>query len=48
VDDFFTPEINSSANPAAPTDPNQDDWTKDNLHTQQYDNYKVEAVVNWI
>ena len=48
VDDFFTPEINSSANPAAPTDPNQDDWTKDNLATQQYDHYKVEAVLNWI
>ena len=48
VDDFFTPEINSSANPSAPTDPNQDDWTKDNLSTQQYDNYKVQAVLNWI
>jgi hypothetical protein len=48
VDDFFTPEINSSANPAAPTDPNQGDWTSDNLKTQQYDNYKVEAVLNWI
>jgi Type I phosphodiesterase / nucleotide pyrophosphatase len=48
VDDFFTPEINSSANPAAPTDPNQDDWTKDNLKTQQYDGYKVRAVLNWI
>ncbi|HEU5395971.1 MAG TPA: alkaline phosphatase family protein [Verrucomicrobiae bacterium] len=48
VDDYFTPEINSSANSAAPTDPNQDDWTKDNLSTQQYDNYKVQAVLNWI
>ncbi len=48
VDDFFTPEINSSANPAAPTDPNQNDWTKDNLSTQQYDGYKVKAVLNWI
>jgi hypothetical protein len=48
VNDFFTPEINSSANPAAPTDPNQPDWTTDNLKTQQYDNYKVEAVLNWI
>ena len=48
VDDFFTPEINSSANASAPTDPNQPDWTTDNLATQQYDNYKVEAVVNWI
>jgi hypothetical protein len=48
VDDFFTPEINSSANPAAPTDPSQPDWTTDNLKTQQYDEYKVEAVLNWI
>ncbi len=48
VDDYFTPEINSSANPAAPTDPNQFDWTKDNLLTQQYDGYKVQAVLNWI
>ena len=48
IDDFFTPEINSSANPAAPTDPNQPDWTTDNLLTQQYDNYKVQAVLNWI
>ena len=48
VDDYFCPEINSSANPAAPTDPSQPDWTTDNLLTQQYDNYKVEAVLNWI
>ena len=48
VDDYFCPEINSSANPAEPTTPGQPDWTSDNLLTQQYDNYKVEAVVNWI
>jgi len=48
VDDYFVPEINSSANPAAPTDPNQYDWTTDNLLTQQYDGYKVKAVLNWI
>ena len=48
VDDYFTPEINSSANPKAPTDPSQPDWTTDNLLTQQYDGYKVEAVLNWI
>lgn len=48
VDDYFTPEINSSADPAAPTDPNQSDWTTDNLLTQQYDSYKVTAVINWI
>jgi hypothetical protein len=48
IDDFFTPEVNSSASTNAPTDPNQDDWTKNNLSTQQYDNYKVQAVLNWI
>jgi hypothetical protein len=48
VDDYFTPEINSSSSAAAPTDPNQPDWTTDNLATQQYDNYKVQAVLNWI
>jgi hypothetical protein len=48
VDDYFTPEINSSASLTKPTDPAQNDWTKDNLSTQQYDNYKVEAVINWI
>jgi hypothetical protein len=48
VDDFFTPEINSSAIASAPTDPNQNDWTTDNLFTQKYDHYKVEAVLNWI
>jgi hypothetical protein len=48
VDDYFTPEINSSASASAPTDPNQPDWTTDNLATQQYDNYKVQAVLNWI
>jgi hypothetical protein len=48
VDDYFTPEINSSASPTSPTDPTQADWTKDNLSTQHYDTYKVEAVLNWI
>jgi len=48
VDDYFTPEINSSASAMAPTDPSQPDWTTDNLLTQQYDGYKVKAVVNWI
>jgi hypothetical protein len=48
VDDYFTPEINSSANSTKPTDPAQPDWTTDNLFTQQYDGYKVEAVINWI
>jgi hypothetical protein len=48
VDEFFTPEVNSSANPNAPTDSSQPDWTKDNLSTQKYDSYKVQAVINWI
>jgi len=48
VDDYFTPEINSSSKPTAPTDPSQPDWTTDNLTTQQYDSYKVAAVINWI
>src|SRR5262249_41090959 len=48
VDDFFTPEINSSASASAPTSSDQPDWTTDNLLTQQYDNYKVQAVLNWI
>jgi hypothetical protein len=48
VDDYFTPEINSSANPLHPTDPSQPDWTTDNLLTQKYDGYKVQAVINWI
>lgn len=48
VDDYFTPEINSSANRTAPTDSSQPDWTTDNLWTQQYDGYKVQAVINWI
>src|SRR4029077_10098806 len=48
VDDYFTPEINSSANPNAPTDPSQPDWTTDNLFTQKYDGFKVQAVINWI
>lgn len=43
VDDLFTPEINSIA-PA----PFNGDWTKDNAATQQYDGYKVQAVLNEI
>jgi hypothetical protein len=46
--DYFTPEVNSSANPLAPTDPSQPGWTKDNISTQTYDVYKVQAVLNWI
>jgi hypothetical protein len=48
VDDYFTPEINSSANRTAPTAAGQPDWTTDNLFTQKYDGYKVQAVINWI
>jgi Type I phosphodiesterase / nucleotide pyrophosphatase len=45
VQDLFTPEINSDA-------PNQgddtNDWTTDNALTEQYDGYKVQAVINEI
>jgi hypothetical protein len=44
VVDLFTPEINSQA--AAPY--SAGDWTKDNAATQQYDGYKVQAVLNEI
>jgi len=44
VQDLFTPEINSDA----PTLGSPIDWTKDNALTQQYDGYKVGAVVNEI
>ncbi len=44
VQDLFTPEINSGApQPSSPID-----WTQNNERTQQYDNYKVEAVLNEI
>jgi hypothetical protein len=42
IQDLFTPEINSLADPAG------DDWTKVNSLTQQYDGYKVQAVLNQI
>jgi Type I phosphodiesterase / nucleotide pyrophosphatase len=44
IQDLFTPEINSDA----PTLGSPNDWTKDNLLTQQYDSYKVQAVINEI
>jgi len=47
IDDLFAPEINSNA-PNPPPAPSTGDWTSDNLFTQQYDNYKVEAVLNEI
>lgn len=44
IDDLFTPEINSNiVAPFAGTD-----WTNDNAATQQYDGYKVQAVLNEI
>ncbi|NMH99587.1 alkaline phosphatase family protein [Pseudonocardia sp. K10HN5] len=42
VQDLFTPEINSQAAGS----PAGDDWTMDNLKTQQYDGYKAQAVRN--
>ncbi len=44
VQDLFTPEINSDA----PAKGSPIDWTADNALTQQYDSYKVAAVVNEI
>jgi Type I phosphodiesterase / nucleotide pyrophosphatase len=42
IQDLFTPEINSTADAAG------DDWTSVNRLTQQYDGYKVQAVLNEI
>jgi hypothetical protein len=42
IQDLFTPEINSTADAAG------DDWTTVNSLTQQYDGYKVQAVLNQI
>jgi len=44
IQDLFTPEINSQG---AGLPPGQD-WTTDNAKTQQYDGYKVQAVLNEI
>jgi hypothetical protein len=44
IKDLFTPEINGQAAGS----PAGDDWTKDNAKTQQYDSYKVQAVLNEI
>lgn len=44
IQDLFTPEINSDAPVAGSTN----DWTKVNSLTQQYDSYKVQAVINEI
>ncbi len=40
VQDLFTPEINSAA------DSTGDDWTTNNALTQEYDSFKVAAVLN--
>jgi len=44
LNDLFTPEINSGA----PNTGSSVDWTQDNAFTQQYDSYKVQAVLNEI
>jgi len=44
IQDLFTPEINSQADGL----PAGQDWTKDNAKTQQYDAFKVQAVLNEI
>jgi hypothetical protein len=44
VQDLFTPEINSDA----PTEGAGNEWTTDNALTEQYDGYKVKAVINEI
>jgi len=44
IDDLFTPEINSDA----PKEGDSNDWSTDNALTEQYDSYKVKAVLNEI
>jgi Type I phosphodiesterase / nucleotide pyrophosphatase len=44
IQDLFTPEINSDA----PNKGDGNDWTTDNALTEQYDSYKVQAVLNEI
>ena len=44
IDDLFTPEINSNA----PTEGSENEWSTDNALTEQYDSYKVQAVINEI
>jgi hypothetical protein len=49
ITDSFDPEIDSNAlKPDGTPWPGGIDWTKDNAATMQYDNYKVQAVLNWI
>ncbi|MGN6608416.1 MAG: alkaline phosphatase family protein [Jatrophihabitans sp.] len=42
IDDLFTPEINSVADSAG------DDWSTDNALTEEYDSFKVAAILNEI
>lgn len=49
IDDSFMPEIDSNALlPSGKPYPGGGTWTDDNSATMQYDNYKVQAVLNWI
>src|SRR5580698_1718519 len=49
IDDFFGPEIDSQAvEPNGVPYPVDGEWTADNVATQQYDGYKIQAVINWI
>jgi hypothetical protein len=49
IDDSFDPEIDSNALlPNGKPYPRGGSWTDDNSATMQYDNYKVQAVLNWI
>jgi hypothetical protein len=47
IDDFFAPEIDSQAvEPNGVPYPSDTDWAHDDAATKQYDNYKVDAVLN--
>ena len=47
IDDFFGPEIDSQAvEPNGVPYPTDTDWAHDDAATQQYDAYKVQAVIN--
>ncbi len=49
ITDSFDPEIDSIAlMPNGTPYPGNISWTDNNAATKQYDNYKVEAVLNWI
>ena len=49
ITDSFDPEIDSIAlMPDGTPYPGNISWTDNNAATKQYDNYKVEAVLNWI